>query len=249
MRKFGVCLLLLVLIVCCVRVAPLHNVEKVPATVNPLKLQLCNSSEKVLYTDDPLHLYSVNDSRLAVNGLLRFHVIADSDSPEDQSLKLKVRDCIIKEVGPKILNMRTKEEVLEFLSVNIEHIANIAERRVKEEDIQYGASAEVGLFTFPVKSYGSVTLPAGRYEALRVVLGDGGGSNWWCVMFPPLCFVDTENAVALARDQERVNEILSEEEQRSAAETGEMEDIPVKVHFKVLELIRKSGSKLANVFN
>jgi stage II sporulation protein R len=185
----------------------------------------------------------------ATDGLLRLHVIANSDSPEDQELKLRVKDRIVSEIGGLVSEMKTKEEILEFLQRNMRYIEDTAAREVKDANKEYGVKAEVGYFAFPTKSYGSLALPAGEYQALRIVLGEGGGANWWCVMFPPLCFVDTKNAVALERDQQRVRDMLAGEEHETPPGIEDMGKIPVRVRFKLLEMVRQSGIKLAEVFN
>ena len=185
----------------------------------------------------------------ATDGLLRLHVIANSDSPEDQELKLRVKDRIVSEIGGLVSEMKTKEEILEFLHGNMQYIEDTAAREIEAANKEYGVRAEVGYFTFPTKSYGSLALPAGEYQALRIVLGEGGGANWWCVMFPPLCFVDTKNAVALERDQQRVRDMLAGEEHETPPGIEDMGKIPVRVRFKLLEMVRQSGMKLAEVFN
>lgn len=185
----------------------------------------------------------------AVDGLLRLHVIANSDSPEDQALKLRVKDRIISEIGGLVSKMETKEEILEFLHGNMRYIEDTAAREIEDAKKEYGVRAEVGYFIFPTRAYGSLALPAGEYQALRIVLGEGGGTNWWCVMFPPLCFVDTKNAVALERDQQRVRDILAGEGHETPPGTGGMDKVPVRARFKLLEMVKQSGAKLAEVFN
>jgi stage II sporulation protein R len=189
-----------------------------------------------------------NSPKNAADGLLRLHVVANSDSPEDQALKLKVKDRIASEIGGLVSGMETKEEMVEFLHGNMIYIEGIAEQELKEGSKEYGVKAEIGYFTFPTKSYGSLALPAGEYHALRIVLGEGRGANWWCVMFPPLCFVDTKNAVALARDQQRVKEMLDEEDYETLSSIEDIGEVPVRVRFKLLEMIKQSGIKLAEAF-
>lgn len=117
-------------------------------------------------------------------GIVRLHIIANSDSLADQKIKLLVRDGIIsrqkeifKDGIKKTLNNEEKEK-----------LKKTAEKILQEECADYGASVETGKFYFPVKVYENITLPAGEYDAVRVVLGEGAGKNWWCVMYPPLCF-------------------------------------------------------------
>ncbi len=189
-----------------------------------------------------------DEGALVTDNLLRLHIVASSDLPRDQALKLKIKDKITQKMGPRISALKTKEEALDFLRDNAAVIEEIAKQEAMEQDVKYDAKAEVGIFPFPTRSYGHLVLPAGKYEALRIVLGEGQGANWWCVMFPPLCFVDTKNAVALGRDQERIEELLAMEELNTENCEGEGVEIPVRVRFKVLELIKKSGGKLANTF-
>ena len=171
------------------------------------------------------------------DGLMRIHVVANSDSPEDQALKIRIKDRIIGEIGSQVSGMDNKQNLLDYLHDNVDRIEKIAVQEIGEAQNKYGAKAEVGSFRFPTRSYGSLVLPAGEYQALRIVLGEGKGANWWCVMFPPLCFVDTKNGVAYARDQKRVEEMLAEGD-----------EMPVRARFKVMELINESRVKLAETF-
>ena len=129
--------------------------------------------------------------------LLRLHVLANSDSPIDQQLKLKVRDAIIAYLAP-YLNHTTEKAVAK--KVVLEQQANliqIAEQTLRKNGATYPVSIEVGIFDFPIKSYGNLVLPAGKYEAVRILIGNAEGKNWWCVLFPPLCFVDITNGTAI----------------------------------------------------
>jgi len=183
----------------------------------------------------------------AADGLLRLHVVANSDSPEDQVLKLRIKDRIISEIGSQVSSIDNKKGLLDYLDDNIDRIEKIAGQEIQKTQKEYRAKAEVGSFRFPTRSYGSLTLPAGEYHALRIVLGEGKGANWWCVMFPPLCFVDTKNGVAYARDQKRVEEMLAGED-RAPVEMDNMENMPVRARFRVLELINESRVKLVETF-
>ncbi|MDQ7092748.1 stage II sporulation protein R [Desulfosporosinus sp. PR] len=132
--------------------------------------------------------------------LIRFHVLANSDSDQDQALKRAVRDAILKEVSPKLAASHSLEEsrqILQSLRFDMEDIGRTV---VKAWGKDYPVHTEYGHFSFPTKSYGTLILPAGDYEALRVVIGEGKGSNWWCVLFPPLCFIDIEHSTAVQVD-------------------------------------------------
>ena len=118
--------------------------------------------------------------------VLRLHILANSDSAEDQRVKLLVRDVLIKEFAPAG-SLQEAEEVLLNDGGGVLETVN---RVLKEQGCGYGAQLRLGVMDFPEKQYGDMTYPAGKYEALRVELGNAAGQNWWCVLFPPLCLVD-----------------------------------------------------------
>ena len=123
--------------------------------------------------------------------VFRLHVIADSNSEADQAIKLAVRDAIIQELGD-MDGAQTSQEAEQYAAQHLEELIETANGVLEEEGFPYRATAEIGTFEFPDKTYGDVTYPAGEYDALRLVLGQGEGQNWWCVMFPPLCIVNEE---------------------------------------------------------
>ena len=122
---------------------------------------------------------------------LRLHVIANSDSVEDQAAKVKVRDAILEEFNGGF-GASTKEEAEETLLSMGERLQKAADRALNNSGMDYGAELVFGEFEFPDRTYGDRLYPAGEYTALRVILGEGKGRNWWCVMFPPLCVIETE---------------------------------------------------------
>ena len=118
---------------------------------------------------------------------LRLHVLADTDSEADQSVKLQVRDAILEETGELFVSCETASEAVSEASAYKEEIKAVAERVLKENGFSYGAQVFIEEEYFGTRQYDNVSLPAGNYTALKVVLGEGSGHNWWCVMFPPLC--------------------------------------------------------------
>ena len=136
----------------------------------------------------------------ASDQLIRFHVLANSDSEEDQELKRAVRDVILKEVSPQLARSKSLEESRQIIMQVRPDMESIGRSVVKTWGKDYSVQTEYGNFSFPTKSYGSLLLPAGNYEALRVVIGEGQGSNWWCVLFPALCFVDINQSTAVQVD-------------------------------------------------
>ncbi|MGE5418167.1 MAG: stage II sporulation protein R [Acidobacteriota bacterium] len=119
--------------------------------------------------------------------LIRIHVIANSDSAQDQAIKLKVKDRLVHWLSPELAKAGSTAESREMLENKIDDIIKVACAEVKENRVEYGANALIGDFDFPTRQYGDLVLPQGKYHALRVVLGEGKGHNWWCVLYPPLC--------------------------------------------------------------
>jgi stage II sporulation protein R len=132
--------------------------------------------------------------------LIRFHVLANSDSEEDQALKRAVRDAILEEVSPRLAASRSIEESREILMELRPEMEAISKKVIESWGKDYAVKTDYGNFIFPTKSYGSLILPAGEYEAVRILIGEARGSNWWCVLFPALCFVDIEHSTAVAVD-------------------------------------------------
>ena len=133
------------------------------------------------------------------NNLVRLHILANSDTEQDQALKLKVRDAILAFGGDIFTGTQTKEEAIEKTENSLETITKIAEETLQKEGCFLPVTCQLEETYFNTRVYDTVTLPAGNYTALRVLIGNGAGQNWWCVMFPPLCIpaaeeVDTEEA-------------------------------------------------------
>lgn len=130
--------------------------------------------------------------------VFRLHVIANSDSEEDQSAKLAVRDALLLREKEVLSGAKNRNEAQKLLMQEGSTLLETAETTLKQQNMDYGAQLEIGEFTFPERQYGDEIYPAGDYPALRVVLGDGEGQNWWCVMFPPLCLADLDG---MTRDE------------------------------------------------
>lgn len=123
---------------------------------------------------------------------IRLHVIANSDEEQDQSVKLKVRDAIIKDCSSLFDDSKSASESFNIIKNNSDTFIDIANKTLEQNGYGYGAHVEIGKFQFPDKLYETTAFPAGQYRALKVVLGDGEGKNWWCVLYPPLCIVSKE---------------------------------------------------------
>jgi stage II sporulation protein R len=134
----------------------------------------------------------IRDEQTAFNttNLIRLHILANSDSPDDQALKLVIRDTVLREVKGLLVEATTKHEVWQILSESLSRIEDAARNEIGSRGKYYDVTVELGTFTFPPCSYGDLQVPAGDYDAIRVMLGSGTGQNWWCVLFPPLCFIE-----------------------------------------------------------
>ena len=146
------------------------------------------------------------------SSVFRLHVIANSDSEEDQNLKLIVRDKILEYMNSISDDIHSKEDLLLLLNEKLPVLEEIAKQTIIDNGYDYDVSLEIGTFSFPTKNYGDITLPPGFYDALRVKIGSASGKNWWCVMFPPLCFVDVTTGIVPEESKQIIKENLSDEE-------------------------------------
>jgi stage II sporulation protein R len=143
-----------------------------------------------------LNIAEPHDEKIP-NQALRLRIIANSDSPQDQQLKREVRDAVIVQVGDMLKDVKTEATAEQTVRSHLPDINSLAASVVKQHGFRYAVHAEVGQVPFPTKEYGNMVYPAGTYEALRIVIGSGQGQNWWCVLFPPLCFVDIASGDAV----------------------------------------------------
>ena len=160
--------------------------------------------------------------------MLRMHVIANSDSEEDQQLKLKVRDAVLS-AGKDIFDGSvTSKDAKEKITPYIDYLENVALNTIKNEGLDYSVKITVENEYFNTRTYdNSVTLPAGHYNAIKVIIGEGKGQNWWCVMFPPMCL---PTSVAECE----ISDVLTEDETEIVTDTEKY-----KFKFKVLEIIEE----------
>ncbi|SHE96671.1 stage II sporulation protein R [Tissierella praeacuta DSM 18095] len=157
--------------------------------------------------------------------IIRFHIRANSDKEEDQALKLKIRDEILKEMKEKFKYTKTLEESREVIRENMKEMKDITERVIQKEGKDYDVAITLDQDNFPTRKYGNLVLPSGEYETLLITLGEGKGQNWWCIMFPPLCFVDITHSVAYNVEKELDTKI---------------EEPQLKLKWKTAELIKKN---------
>lgn len=134
-------------------------------------------------------------------GIIRFHVIANSDTTEDQQLKLKVRDYVLEMIHQDLNN---NQNAREYIYGNLDKIQEWAEDGLKINNSSYKCETSIGVRHIPAKYYDDLLFPEGNYEALTITIGQGEGQNWWCVVFPPLCLVDSENP--LTEEEIKINQ-------------------------------------------
>jgi stage II sporulation protein R len=161
------------------------------------------------------------------NHILRLHVLANSDSQQDQALKLKVRDRILSESGGILDGVKNKANAEKAVSLVIPKIREAAEDEVRRQGYSYAVQVEMTNMYFSTRQYGGVTLPAGAYDALRVTIGSGRGHNWWCVLFPALC-------LPAAEAPSELDDVLNQSEMRIVQEQGSTNGYEVK--FKSVEM-------------
>lgn len=178
-------------------------------------------------------------------GIIRLHVIANSNTASDQGIKLKVRDAIIKHMQSRD-DISTRRDMEEYITANTDRLERIAEGVVASEGRDDNVKASLGVRYIPEKTYGGTTFPAGNYEALDIKIGEGKGENWWCVLFPPLCLLDegtdstgpsdgsqdlVENGSPAGYDKEELAESIQ-------ADDSLTDDQKLRLRWKIQELLQ-----------
>lgn len=176
--------------------------------------------------------YANSISKELSSNIFRLHIIANSDSKEDQELKLKIRDNIISYLNTKTKECATKKEVTKIISDNIYELQKIAIKTIKENGYDYNVTLEIGNFYFPTKYYGNISMPSGNYDALKIKVGDGNGQNWWCSLFPALCFTEVPNGIVDKKTENILKNNLNLEE----FELLTSKSTTTKIKFKLIEL-------------
>lgn len=172
------------------------------------------------------------------SSVFRLHVIANSDSTEDQNLKYKVRDSLLDYMNTLCSNISSKEEAILMVQNHKEDFENIALEVIREEGFNYPVNINIGNFEFPTKTYGDISLPAGMYDALRVEIGTATGQNWWCVMFPSLCFIDISSGITPEDSKSLLKDDLAEESYTIVSDNS---NSVIKFKFKILEFFGRKN--------
>lgn len=152
--------------------------------------------------------------------VFRFHVLANSDSEEDQALKMKVKEKVIAYMKEELPESESVEMTKAWAESHIREIEKVAEKTLQKEGCTDTVTAEVTNCYFPDKTYGDITFPKGEYEALRIEIGEAKGQNWWCVLYPNLCFIDAVHAVVPDEGKKELKKVLDEEEYEMVTATS-----------------------------
>lgn len=163
--------------------------------------------------------------------VLRLHVLANSDSDEDQALKLKVKAALVDALSPILSDTKNKTEACRWVSDHLDELQAVAAQVIAREGYSYPVTASCETTWFPNKTYGDMTFPCGYYDALRVCIGNADGANWWCVLYPPLCFVDLTCGTVPEESREKLQTVLDEDDYNSLF-SGEQRPV---VKFRIFE--------------
>lgn len=180
-----------------------------------------------------LFLYAKREKEFIASSLLRLHVIGESDSSYHQELKLKVRDAVLSEAKVLFANVKNKNEAMAVAEKNKVRLKKAAENCLRREGCTSDVTVKVEKSLFPLKTYGDVRLPGGVYDSLNVKIGDAKGANWWCVMYPALCFSESTAGNLDSDGEKRMKTELGEERFRLITDTS---DAGIRIKFKILEL-------------
>ncbi|MEG1615057.1 MAG: stage II sporulation protein R [Oscillospiraceae bacterium] len=161
------------------------------------------------------------------HSVLRMHVIANSDKENDQKLKLKVRDAVLKEGSDVFSGATNVKEAQDKIEISQDRLLATAKRVVADEGYDYNVKIEIGKEYFNTRTYGNITLPAGQYNAVRIIIGEGAGKNWWCVMFPPMCLPG-------ATQESEIDAVPKDGESRLVKS-----DPKIDARFKIVEIYEK----------
>lgn len=144
--------------------------------------------------------------------ILRFHVLAESDSSRDQELKLGVKGLVLDYVHSQVPPDACKEELEKWLSDNTSGIESMAQDWLADQGVSYPVKLELAKDYFPAKAYGDMVFPSGTYDAVRITIGSGKGHNWWCVLYPSLCYTDALHAVVPDSSRRTLSSLLAEDD-------------------------------------
>ncbi len=184
--------------------------------------------------------YADETQKGIADSLVRLHIVANSDSKIDQSVKLAVRDAVISELSAVISDAKNPSHAQQIINDNLPFVEKTAQIVLEKNNLSYGATALCTISHFPTKQYENITLPAGNYNALKIILGNGDGQNWWCVMYPPLCFQGSVDGNMNNSAKELLKSNLDDDEYALICENS---TLPVKFKFKIFEIFDKLNNR------
>ena len=180
-------------------------------------------------------LFPVHGEEEIYDTVVRLHVLANSDSEEDQALKLMVRDRILEVIAPAVEGCSSQSEAIAAIGGIMDDIEDAAEEVVRSEGFDYDVSVEIGEEYYPTKNYESCAFPRGEYVSLRVCIGDAEGENWWCCLFPTLCLSAASEDNSKSNEDAFISAGLTSEQYKIITDTGSAK---YKIRFKILETIQ-----------
>lgn len=157
-----------------------------------------------------LNLETKSTVSVLSHSAIRFHILANSDSVSDQALKMRVKESVVNYIYEKTGDFKTVDEAKNFILNNDKTIKSIVTKTIADNGYDYTVSSTFGFSDFPVKSYGDVIFPKGTYTSYTIKIGNGKGHNWWCVLYPPLCFVDVSTGVLPDNSKKKLRDSLSD---------------------------------------
>ena len=176
------------------------------------------------------------------SAVFRLHVVANSNSAADQKLKLEVRNRIISETAELFSKAKNAEDAEKIANANLDFLKGICEDEISRRGFSQKVHPETGEYKFPQKTYGAITLPRGRYRALKVIIGEGKGKNWWCVMFPPLCFA--KGTLSVSKSSKSYLESKLSSDEYNLICSNQNFSAP-EIRFKTAEVIKKLKNIIA----
>ncbi len=180
-----------------------------------------------------LTIYAEKEKRIIASSVLRIHVVAESNSEKDQAIKLKVRDAVLAATEKMFEGVKSKDEAMTVVNGNKSVIEKAAKEVLLKEGCTLPVKVNIEKTKFPLKIYENIRLPGGVYDAVNVKIGKAKGENWWCIMYPVMCFSDGITGRLDAEGERELKEELGEERFRLITDT---EDRKIKIKFKILEI-------------
>ena len=166
--------------------------------------------------------------------ILRFHVLADSSSPRDQQLKMEVKDLVISLASRSLGSDAGKEQTIQWIQDNQDSIESLAQDYLRSQGCSDSVRVSLTREYFPTKAYGDMIFPCGTYDAAKITIGSGKGRNWWCVLYPPLCYIDSIHAIVPESSKHTLKTLISQEDYTAL----EQKKPRIQIKFRILELFK-----------